>query len=645
MNVPVDQNKERFKAFPGSSFLEKTFCGSIDTTDPIEYEGINFASRLYKKAEIMCVSSPTGSDLGDDADWVDDTVNAHPSSALLARALVSEVTNNPKTMKPKQMADREYKLLKAQQQAALHRNSQGIIGAPGGIGPPAMLQSIAYACTGDEHSFHQQQQRYNNNASNTKPQSQPFPGRSVSTTHNETAQSYTGGAHSITIGLCMSRQSSHGHPHTVTRQTAYDFNDLQDRGYKYVSSTDAMGWRAGGGEPGGPVILPEDVSVFSNADTPVKEATVDTVHIPIIHINCSSEEAVNKVIHALASGDIFIPHMSVQPEALSVQGISPPDLVVRFGCERNDDLPPDEWPNWSLEFMHNQLYEYFMNVGAQWTMRPFSITLARKVRWKTVKHMNRYFAHSERVIDGWKGRGPQYLDPQLAFLEGGATTDEVAQPHGIYLLRDGIPTNYFCPNFEPPYTTKMTRSLLLNVLDKSWDKKRREWSSESIPKLVTPTMLMAAAFGCTDPAAGGFVASQVTNKRRVLQSRISTQIPPPQEPAKAVDDYELAGEEKKTDLPSAAEELLLMNSSSPTKLSRQHEQFIADGYHSDDADTAATSSHPSRTYASLSQSVQQHLPSKQQTDWDYDSGQAVKSAIADPPGKKVRYNMNLASDS
>ncbi|OEU08907.1 hypothetical protein FRACYDRAFT_196034, partial [Fragilariopsis cylindrus CCMP1102] len=359
------------------------------------------------------------------------------------------------------------------------------IGSPGeGVGQPSVLGSIAHALTGNyngpltglsiseqgrdsskvippnslsEHRAAQleQGQRASGRRSGRNSPSSLAGGPSSS------------GKHTVTIGLSLSRRSSAlGHPDTVTRQTAFDFNELQDREYKYVSSTDSSGWRAGGGERG------------DNH----KVAAPDTVHIPIIQIDCETPQAVDAIISALARGEIFIPHMAIIPEALSVNGVSPPDLVVRFGTERNDDLPPDEWPNWCLEFMHNQLYEYFLGMGARWTKRPFSITLAKKVRWKTVKHMNRYFAHAERVIDAWREKGPQYLDPQLAFIEGGATPEEVARPHGIYLLRNGIPTNYFAPNFDPPYTTKMTRSLLFNVLGKSWDKKRREWTSTPIPK-------------------------------------------------------------------------------------------------------------------------------------------------------------------
>ena len=531
--------------------LEKTFCGSIDTTDPGEYEGTSFTNRLLKKADIMCVSSPTEEDYDSgrrhSPSYFRETESetgrpVHPSSALLARALVSEVTDNPKTMKPSEMAQREYKLLKAQE-AAAKRAQTGEpsipIGAPGGVGPPQVLQSFAYACTGDETAGNvcvgaPDHRSTVSSSTGGGPLASSHAG-AVTAEDDLITSRMNASPHFITLGLCLSRRFAQvGHPDSVTRQTAYDFNELQDRAYKYVSSTDKYGWRAGGGEAGGPVPLSTTTnpggddgasslegdnnnnktspSTPSASSQQLKEPNPDTVHIPIIHIDCGSAAVVDQVIHALASGEIFIPHMSIQPESLSVQGISPPDLVVRFGCERNEDLPPDEWPNWCLEFMHNQLYEYFYNIGARWMKRPFSITLARKVRWKTVKHMNRYFGHCERVIEGWRQKGPQYLDPQLSYIEGGASPDEVARPHGIYLMRRGMPTNYFAPNFEPPYTTKMTRSLLQNVLDKSWDKKRREWSSDPVPKLVTPSMLMAVACGCADPSAGGFVANRATTK-------------------------------------------------------------------------------------------------------------------------------------
>ncbi len=433
----------------------------------------------------------------------DKSLQSNPMSTLFARALLNEVTDNPSTMTPAKMTEREKKLLKAQMRAS-SATKEGMR-AIGGQG--TMKTQFT-------------------NASNRIIPSNLLPD------HRSNRMDFEGGMggqssgkHTVTIGLMLSSRHPAGHPSTVTRQTAFDFNKLQDREYKYVSSTDASGWRAGGGERGGPIVLSNDSLSNSNSDEMDFEPTMggspkaamaqkipapDMVHIPIIQIDCESEGAVNSVIAAIARGEVFIPHMSVMPEGLGVNGISPTDLVVRFGCERNDDFPPEEWPNWCLEFMHNQLYEYFSDMGARWMKRPFQITLAKKVRWKTVKHMNKFFAQSETVINQWREKGPQYLDPQLAHIEGGATPEEVARPHGIYLLRDGKPTNYFAPNFEPPYTTKMTRSLLTNVIAKSWDKKRRDWSTAPIP-IVTPSLLFSTMCGCAEPNQGGFIAREATN--------------------------------------------------------------------------------------------------------------------------------------
>lgn len=641
--------KARFRTFPGSAFLEKTFCGSIDTTDPAEYDGETIANRLLRRADAICVSSPK--------EYVDSPGPdrpIHPSSALLARALVNEVTGNPKTMKPAEMAEREYKLLRAQEAATkANGNSKSRpVGAPGGVGPPNVLSSFAFACTGDDSLF----------ATNVMAPGPLQEHRALNIAAQEFLDTPALSPYAVTIGLSMSRRHNSGHPESITRQTAYDFNELQDRQYKYVSSTDKYGWRAGGGEKGGPTPVTSSSTsekgawdetaagdnVFGGLQsaqrkTPspipssgIKEASPDTVHIPIIHIDCPNADAVDQVIHALASGDIFIPHMAVQPESLSVNGISLPDLVVRFGCERNDDLPPDDWPNWALEFMHNQLYEYFYNLGARWMKRPFNITLARKVRWKTVKHMNRYFGHAERVVETWREKGPQYLDPQLSYIEGGATPDEVARPHGVYLMRNGVPTNYFAPNFEPPYTTKMTRSLLQNVLDKSWDRKRRDWSSDPIPKIVTPTMLMAVACGCADPSAGGFMANEVTKSSRRTSALPDERLVDDQNELiitgkdmaeeKKVDEIEIRDKEPPRDAPRHPRTIRQnSHSSQRTEDGDVAHSVAASGYSMSVAASGTTVLHNNSALGSL--------PRQRQDDWSYQSKDSSNGS--DPPGNKV----------
>lgn len=303
-------------------------------------------------------------------------------------------------------------------------------------------------------------------------------------------------AHTVVIGLCLSRRSGVGHADTVTRQSEYDFNELQDRDYKYVSSTDERGWLAGGGERRDPhsKVSEEEIGDGDRHKVPAP----DTVHIPIIQINATSAAAVNEIVAALARGEIFIPHMAVMPETLTVKGKSPPDLVVSFGCERNDDVNPEDWSNWCLEFLHNQLYEYFAPLGAQWSKRPFQITLARKVKWKTIKHMNKYFSRSEDVINTWREKGPQYMTPRKDDL-GVTSSEEVARPHGLYLIRNGEATNYFPPNFEPPYTTNVTRSLIKNVVNKSWDSKHRDWLGEPVPRYRGPIQIISSMIGLAAP--------------------------------------------------------------------------------------------------------------------------------------------------
>ena len=495
-SAPHDE-KSKYKSFPGSAILEKAICGSIDTTDPSEYQDSGALNQLMRRAEVLCVSSPMSAATDEhvhffDEEEEDNSVREHcnptslsAGSKLLAKALVSEVTDT--CMNQKDIENREKKLLKAQKAA-----KDGIGKPVGAAGPPHVLRSVALACTGDDMPLC--------NADDSDDELEEL----------EDEEEMPASPYQVTLGISLSRRHSCGHASTITRQTAYDFNELQDRQYKYVSATDATGWRAGGGEPG---------QEGENS----KAASPDSVHIPIIRIDCPNPEAVDSVISALASGEIFIPHMSILPESLSVNGVSPPDLVVKFGCERNDDLPPVEWPNWTLEFMHNQLYDFFYTIGARWTKRSFQITLAQKVRWKTVKHMNRYFANAEKVMEAWREKGPQYLDPVVSHLDGGASKEEVVRPHGIYMFRNGVPTNYFPPNFDPPYTTKMTRSLLLTVLDKSWDKKRRDWTSRPVPRVVDAAELMVVACGCGDgdgTIQEGFVAQEATSpaKRKVVSN-------------------------------------------------------------------------------------------------------------------------------
>ena len=54
------------------------------------------------------------------------------------------------------------------------------------------------------------------------------------------------------LGLSLTRHSDKGHPDSITHQTAFDLNNVLDRDYEFLSSTNDDGWLAGGGEPGPP---------------------------------------------------------------------------------------------------------------------------------------------------------------------------------------------------------------------------------------------------------------------------------------------------------------------------------------------------------------------------------------------------------
>ena len=54
------------------------------------------------------------------------------------------------------------------------------------------------------------------------------------------------------VGLSLTRNSVEGHPESVTHQEAFELNDVLDREYEFLFSTNDDGWLVGGGEPGPP---------------------------------------------------------------------------------------------------------------------------------------------------------------------------------------------------------------------------------------------------------------------------------------------------------------------------------------------------------------------------------------------------------
>ena len=69
--------------------------------------------------------------------------------------------------------------------------------------------------------------------------------------------------------------------------------------------------------------------------------------------------SVEAISSAISSGAILIPHMEVLPSFVLRNGDSPPEIELKFEMERDEDIPCNQWPNWALQFVHNQLFEYF----------------------------------------------------------------------------------------------------------------------------------------------------------------------------------------------------------------------------------------------------------------------------------------------
>ena len=78
------------------------------------------------------------------------------------------------------------------------------------------------------------------------------------------------------LGLSLARKSDRGHQDSVTHQIAFDLNDVIDRSYEYLASTNDDGWLVGGGEPGPPKSY--------------KLAAKDSAHVEIMRIGTYKPE-------------------------------------------------------------------------------------------------------------------------------------------------------------------------------------------------------------------------------------------------------------------------------------------------------------------------------------------------------------------
>jgi hypothetical protein len=323
------------------------------------------------------------------------------------------------------------------------------------------------------------------------------------------------------LGLSLARKNDEvGHPASATHQTAFDLNEVQDRQYEYLFSSNDDGWLVGGGEP------PESY----------KLAAPDSAHVEIMRIGTYEPRwgglAQDDIVQALRSGAILIPDMRVVPTAVVANGDVPPELEIRFDMVHDDaattTTSSDGQPqrvvlpvNWQLRFVHNQLFKYF-TFPSRFCPGAFHSTILRKAEFRSPDHKAAYFAKCAGAVEQWRQAGPQPLlavdrtgietvhcqpgGPDVTessctslgpFLDmfGDLITPTNDNTSGIYLFRDrNTITHYFAPNFFPDTAEKI--QLVQNILAERWDETSLSW------RLAEEGLLGGSAVKDNDQAVG-----------------------------------------------------------------------------------------------------------------------------------------------
>mmetsp|Transcript_25592 Transcript_25592/g.47052 ORF Transcript_25592/g.47052 Transcript_25592/m.47052 type:complete len:323 (+) Transcript_25592:121-1089(+) len=266
------------------------------------------------------------------------------------------------------------------------------------------------------------------------------------------------------LGLSLARKSDRGHPESVTHQIAFDLNDVIDRSYEYLQSTNDDGWLVGGGEPRPP----------KSYKLPAK----DSAHVEIMRIGTYNPEwggiREEEIIEVMKSGKILIPQIEVLPTEVVANGDTPPELEIRFDMPYGPDfvdLTVTLPPNWQLRFIHNQLFKHFYN-PSRFCPGAFHSTIVRKAEFRSQKHEDAYFSMCEAVLKKWHLAGPRPLN-----------ANPVDDKSGIWLFADRTrPTHFFPPNFLPPYNTEEKRQIILSYLTEEWDEKTLSWKKAQYPE-------------------------------------------------------------------------------------------------------------------------------------------------------------------
>ena len=321
----------------------------------------------------------------------------------------------------------------------------------------------------------------------------------------------------VFLGLSLARKSSKGNPKSQAHQTAFDLNEVLDRDYEYLASTNDDGWLVGGGEPGPP--------------TSFKLGAPDSAHVEIMRIGTYNRAwggvPLDDVVETLKSAKILIPEITVVPTAVVANGDVPPELEIRFDMAPAHHHPEPEsgYPalpvNWQLRFLHNQLFRLFQ-FPSRFCPGAFHSTIVRKAEFRSAQHRAEYFAMCDAVVHQWRTEvGPQPLVAPVTkniqhvscpktIVKAGTLGSSPEYKSGLWLFTDrNTPTHIFEPNFLPPYDTPEKRAIIYDVLREEWNEKSLSWvvakplpKPQIIEKDKGKQGICSAMFDCSDTVCG-----------------------------------------------------------------------------------------------------------------------------------------------
>mmetsp|Transcript_757 Transcript_757/g.1731 ORF Transcript_757/g.1731 Transcript_757/m.1731 type:complete len:609 (+) Transcript_757:138-1964(+) len=242
------------------------------------------------------------------------------------------------------------------------------------------------------------------------------------------------------LGLSLARNHYHaikkdeddkeqmlGHPDSYTHQTAFDLNEVIDRDYEFLQSTDDNGWLVGGGEAGPP--------------TSYKLAALDSAHVEIMRVGTYRKDwgglDLKELLEVMASGSIKIPQIEVVPTDVEANPDTPPELEIRFDMECSEtqlrSLADGDFEtfcdeptlpiNWQLRFLHNQFFRTFV-FPSRFCPGAFHSTILRKADFRSDAHRTLYFVKCASAIQKWRHEGPQPLNTIPRHLDGRPLTEE-----------------------------------------------------------------------------------------------------------------------------------------------------------------------------------------------------------------------------